>query len=95
MPHKAEPTRKWTFEMQEHQAELVHRLADNSSQTLKNHIASAVERNDLEGAKKLVAELREVQAIFAGFNVDAVRGYTRDDEELPTMRRVKLASERF
>lgn len=60
-----------TFTMTEAKAELVHKLANSHMGALKNWIASAVEDGKLEYAQKLVAELREHEALFAAFNMAA------------------------
>lgn len=65
------------FEMSEDQARNVHRVVASHIAALHNHIATGVETNDtgvLE-PKKLVAELREFQALFAAFNMDSKHQY--------------------
>ena len=64
-------TRK--YELNEHQAELVHTLISTHCATLKNWTATAVENNDLTLAQKLVKELREYERLFALTNVEAHR----------------------
>ncbi len=61
----------FNFQMSEKQARNLHTVVDSHCQSLKNWTASRVEAGDLEGAKKLVEELREYQALFAAFNMDA------------------------
>lgn len=61
----------FTFKMSEKQARNVHEMAKGHCGSLKNWIVSAVESGDLPRAKTLAAELREFQALFAAFNIDA------------------------
>lgn len=60
-----------TFTMSEGKARLVHQVVDSHMQALKNWMASAVEAGDLERAQKLIAELREYEALYAAFNMTA------------------------
>lgn len=60
-----------TFQMTEAKAVLVHNVVSSHMAALKNWTASKVERGDLDGAQKLVAELREYEALFAAFNMPA------------------------
>lgn len=65
-----------TFTMTEERAELIHQLANSHCQALKNWIVSAIEQGSDESlgrARDMVAELRDHEAIFAGFNMEAKR----------------------
>lgn len=66
-------TEAHTFTMTERQAELVHSVIASHTQALKNWTASAVERRDMGRAVELVKELREYEALFAAFNMQAKR----------------------
>lgn len=59
------------FTMSDQQACNVHKVVASHISALKNWIASRVESGDTDGAKKLVGELREYEALFAAFNVSA------------------------
>lgn len=61
----------FNFTMSEAQARNVHKVVSSHMQALKNWTAGRVESGDLEGAQKLVEELREYEALFAAFNMDA------------------------
>ena len=59
------------FIMSDTQATNVHKLVASHIAALKNYIASAVEEDKLDRAKKYTAELREYEALFAAFNIPA------------------------
>lgn len=61
----------FTFHVAEHQARNVHRVVDSHIKALKNWIVSRIEDDDLDGAKEMIKELREYEALFSSFNVDA------------------------
>lgn len=61
----------FTFTMSEAQARNLHKVVDSHCQSLKNWIASRVEDGDLERAQELTRELRQYQALYAAFNMDA------------------------
>lgn len=69
-------TTEHTFTMTEERAAMIHTLAADHCQALKNWIVSAVEQGSDESigrARDMVAELRDHEAIFAGFNIEAKR----------------------
>jgi hypothetical protein len=87
--HPRDPNRTWTFTMPEHQAERIHKMADERAQTMKNHICSAVERGDFERAQSLIKDLNEYRALFATFNI-AAKYTIAGEKELDTNVRSKL-----
>lgn len=79
----------FTFNMSEAQARNVHKVISSHCQALKNWTASAVEDGKLEYAQKLVKELREYQALFAAFNMDAKHEIAKA-RELPVERNIAV-----
>jgi len=63
--------------MTEKYAELIHETISDRISTYKNWIASAVEDQDFDRAQKLTKTLREYQAIYAAFNMQAKNDYAR------------------
>jgi hypothetical protein len=59
------------FHISEDHARRIHELAKDSLASHKNWILSAVERGDLPYAQKLAKEARQLQELFAGFNISA------------------------
>lgn len=66
------------FIMTETKAEAIHALIASHNIALKNWIASAVERGELERAQELVAELRSHELLFAAFNMQAKRDIAKN-----------------
>jgi hypothetical protein len=53
-----------TITITREQNALIRRQLESHANTLKNHIASAVEDDDFQRAKRLTGDLREVQALW-------------------------------
>lgn len=67
-------------------AQVAHHCA-----SLKNWIASAVERGDLPAAQKMVAELRTHQQLYAKLNVEAHELIDAAGAEAEARRRLEVA----
>jgi hypothetical protein len=71
--HLSQETIMRTYELSEREAELVFDTVKDRTCSLKNWIAGAVERGDIENAKLMVIKLRTYEKIFAKMNVEAHR----------------------
>lgn len=61
------------YELTEREAELAFKQVSDHCSALKNWMASAVERGDIDAAQELVKELREHQDLYAKLNVSSHR----------------------
>lgn len=81
-----------TFTMTEAQARLIHDMAREQCEALKNWIVSAVEQGELQRAQLLSRQLRDHQVIFAGFNMTAIKERAERNGHAPeTVHAVRLA----
>lgn len=62
-----------TIRISEDNAQLVHELIADRLASTKNWLVSAVEDDQFERAKRLTKEARQLQELFAGFNVKVKR----------------------
>jgi hypothetical protein len=61
------------FRMSDKQAETIFSLIDSQIQSKKNWLTTAVEMDEIDTAKKLAKDIRELQDLFAAFNMPAKR----------------------
>lgn len=64
---------KMQFRMSDKQAETIFSLIDSQIQSKKNWLTTAVEMDEIDTAKKLAKDIRELQDLFAAFNMPAKR----------------------